>query len=237
MDPLFQNNINLAEKQKFAQMAENWWDKTGPMQPLHLINPTRLSYIAQQVSLAGVQVLDIGCGGGILSEGLAGLGANVFAVDINPELIQIANHHQEGKSLNINYQVANINEILASNQQFPVITCMELLEHVPNPCLFVAQCAKLLKPGGMVFFSTLNRTLKSFLAAIIGAEYLFKLLPKGTHDYDQFIKPSELTGWANQAQLKFHHISGISFNPLAQEINKFSLSSNVSVNYIICFEK
>ena len=224
-------NIDKEELARFSDLAEDWWNPTGKMKPLHLINPVRLKYIEQQTSIKGKHILDVGCGGGLLSEALAKHGAVVTAFDISESLIAVAKNHAE-QQLNINYQCQDIEILTTDAQRFDIITCMELLEHVPDPQRMIKNCAALIKPGGKIFFSTINRNLKAYLYAIVSAEYLLNLLPKGTHDYAQFIRPSELTGWAESGGLRLLGITGIHYHPLKKE---FDLSRDVSVNYLVCF--
>ncbi|WP_267256319.1 bifunctional 2-polyprenyl-6-hydroxyphenol methylase/3-demethylubiquinol 3-O-methyltransferase UbiG [Coxiella endosymbiont of Ornithodoros maritimus] len=226
-----EQNTDKEELAGFSNLAEDWWNPAGKMKPLHLINPVRLKYIEQQIPIKGKHILDVGCGGGLLSEALAKHGAVVTGVDMSESLIAVAKNHAE-QQLNINYQCQDIEILTIDTQPFDIITCMELLEHVPDPQRMIKNCAALIKPGGKLFFSTINRNFKAYLYTIIGAEYLLNLLPKGTHDYAQFIRPSELVGWAANGGLRLLNITGIHYHPLK---NEFDLSRDVSVNYLACF--
>lgn len=219
---------------KFSRMAKDWWDPQGPMKPLHLMNPIRIKYIKQNVILKGKKVLDVGCGGGLLSEPLAKYGAHVTGIDMSDDLINIAKNHAQQQQLNIDYRCQDIELLAGTTEQFDIVTCMELLEHIPNPAQMVKTCTLLTKPGGKLFFSTINRNIKSYLLTIVAAEYLFNYLPKGTHDYSQFILPSELIEWTDSVRLRLENMSGISYNPFK---NKFYLTEDISVNYLIHFSK
>lgn len=224
-------NADPAELQKFSDLAHRWWDPTSEFKPLHEINPLRLDWIDSKAQLAGKKVLDIGCGGGILSEGMATLGATVTGIDLSDKALSVARLHLFESGLKVDYRHVSA-EAFAEEQaaQFDVVTCMELLEHVPNPASTVAACARLVRPGGHVFFSTLNRNPKSYLFAVIGAEYILKLLPKGTHEYAKFIKPSELTRFCRDADLQSTELLGMSYNPFSRV---YSLGSDTDVNYLI----
>lgn len=226
-----QQNVDQQELAKFAAIADKWWDLSGEFKPLHEINPLRLNYIDERAPLAGKAVLDVGCGGGILAEGLADLDAKVTGIDMAPENLQVAREHAQASQLQIDYQQISVEE-LAEKQPaaFDVVTCLEMLEHVPDPASVVYACARLVKPGGHVFFSTLNRNPKSYLLAIVGAEYVLNLVPRGTHDYMRFIKPSELGAWARQAELNIRGISGLTFNPLT---HTYKISDDAAVNYFM----
>lgn len=224
-------NIDQEEIDKFNQLAHKWWDETSEFKPLHDINPLRVNFIKSKIELNGKKVLDVGCGGGILAEALAKEGASVTGIDQGENAIKVANIHNIESNLDIDYKQLNIEDFYKNNKQkYDVITCLEMLEHVPQPSSVVATCAKLLKPDGKIFFSTLNRNPKSFLFAIIGAEYILNLLPKGTHTYEKFIKPSELKAWCSLNDLHFSDLVGMTYNPITK---KYKLSSDCSVNYIV----
>lgn len=228
-------NVSPEEIAKFESFAANWWDPQGEMKPLHQLNPLRLNYIQNQVQLSQQKIVDVGCGGGILSESLAKNGAEVTGIDLSAAALQIAREHAQRQQLPIHYQNIAVEEMAERHPaQFDTVTCMELLEHVPDPASVVKSCATLVKPGGTVFFSTLNRNLKSFFLAIVAAEYMLRLLPRGTHHYGQFIKPSELAKWARAAKLHLKNLQGIEYSPWN---GTFRLSDNVDVNYLICFTK
>lgn len=224
-------NADLLELQKFGELAHKWWDKNSEFKPLHEINPLRLDYIDELVSLKGKRVLDVGCGGGILSESMYFKGAEVTGIDLGDKALNVAKLHQLESGAKVDYQLISVEQLAVEQAaSFDVITCMEMLEHVPDPAAVVAACARLVKPGGSVFFSTINRNLKAYVFAVIGAEYVLNLLPKGTHDYAKFIKPSELSSWARHADLNVAGMRGMSYNPITQH---YSLSNDVSVNYLI----
>ncbi|MDA9642473.1 bifunctional 2-polyprenyl-6-hydroxyphenol methylase/3-demethylubiquinol 3-O-methyltransferase UbiG [Nitrosomonadales bacterium] len=224
-------NIDHNEVEKFNLLAHKWWDETSEFKPLHQINPLRLNFIASKVNLSSAKVLDVGCGGGILSESLAKEGAKVTGIDQGENVIKIAKLHMKESNLNIDYKQLNIEDYYKiSNEKFDVITCLEMLEHVPDPSSIINKCAALIKPGGTIFFSTINRNPKSFLFAIIGAEYILNLLPKGTHEYSKFITPAELRDWCLMKQLDFKSITGMSYNPFLQT---YKLGDDTSVNYIV----
>lgn len=233
MTILSEKNIDPNEIAKFNQLAQEWWDPHGPMKPLHQLNPLRLKYIQDITPLTTKRILDVGCGGGLLSEAMAQAGGQVTGIDISENLLQIAKLHAKQKNLNINYQQTAVEE-LSNENKFDVITCMELLEHVPNPESIIKTCADLLNPDGLIFFSTINRNLKAYLSAIIAAEYILQMLPKGTHQYSKLIKPSEIKHWASKSNLKLGGLRGISYRPFSGD---FYLSSDVSVNYMIYFKK
>lgn len=220
------NNVDPIELDKFSSIAHQWWDLQGPCKPLHALNPLRLQMIKNHVDLPGKTVLDIGCGAGILSESLTLEGAKVTGIDQSACLIEMAQKHAH--QLNINYAVSTAEDWVGQDT-FDVITCLELLEHVPNPQSLINACAQLIKPDGWIFLSTLNRNLKSYLFAILGAEYLLKILPVNTHRFDRFIKPSELARAARQARLDIRHFQGIGYNPLAQS---YYITDDISVNYL-----
>ena len=226
-------NVDPQEVAKFDALASRWWDPHSEFKPLHAINPLRLHYIDTLCALAGKQVLDIGCGGGLLTEGMAGRGAQVTGIDMAPTSINVAKLHLLESGLRVDYQVVTAEDFAAQHpQRFDVVTCMEMLEHVPDPAAIIAACARLVKPGGQVVLSTLNRNPKSYLFAVLGAEYLLRLLPKGTHDYCKFIRPSELEAWARAAGLKLKGLRGLGYNPLTQN---YSLNADIDVNYMAHF--
>jgi 2-polyprenyl-6-hydroxyphenyl methylase/3-demethylubiquinone-9 3-methyltransferase len=224
-------NVDLLELDKFSQLAHRWWDPNSEFKPLHEINPLRLGYIDRLAGLEGKTVLDVGCGGGILSESMAGLGAHVTGIDLGDKALKVAKLHLLESGKQVTYRKIAV-EALAKEQphHYDVVTCMEMLEHVPSPQSIVHACSKLVKPGGWVFFSTINRNPKSYLYAIIGAEYVLNLLPKGTHDYAKFIKPSELARMARAANLGVHEIIGMTYNPLTKV---YALEPDSDVNYIM----
>lgn len=229
------NNVNPAEIAKFSALANDWWDPRGPMKPLHELNPLRLSYVKKYAVLDEKHVLDIGCGGGILTESLAVSGAITTGIDMSDAAIQIAKQHAEKSNLRIHYKQARTEDFAISHAgTFDVITCMEMLEHVPNPLAIIQAASDLIKPDGFIFFSTINRNMKSFFSAIIGAEYILNLLPKGTHHYSEFIKPSELKQWCEKNNLWLRGVQGITYHPL---LKKFELSNSVDVNYLMVFQK
>ncbi len=228
-------NVHLHEINKFGSMAERWWDTQGEFKTLHDINPLRIQFIQSYAEIAGKRIVDVGCGGGILTEGLAKCGADVLGIDLSEELIDIADLHGLESGVNAHYQKISA-EALAQQQpeSFDHVTCMEMLEHVPDPGSIISACATLVKPGGMVFFSTLNRKPKAYLLAIVAAEYVLQMLPKGTHDYKTFIKPSELGQSARAAGLELQGIVGIEYNPFSK---RFSLGKDIDVNYIAAFKR
>ncbi len=224
-------NVDQNELQKFAALAHRWWDPNSEFKPLHEINPLRLNYIDQQVGLKGKRVLDVGCGGGILSESMSARGADVTGIDLGEKALKVAQLHQMESGANVEYRLVAV-EVLAEEQpeSFDVVTCMEMLEHVPDPAAVIEACARLVKPGGTVFFSTINRNPKAYLFAVIGAEYILNMLPRGTHAYEKFIKPSELGQWSRLAGLTTTDIKGMSYNPLTK---RYWLGNDVSVNYLM----
>ncbi|CAB3765575.1 bifunctional 2-polyprenyl-6-hydroxyphenol methylase/3-demethylubiquinol 3-O-methyltransferase UbiG [Paraburkholderia humisilvae] len=224
-------NADPHELQKFSDLAHRWWDPNAEFKPLHELNPVRLGWIDGHAHLAGKRVLDIGCGGGILSESMAQLGASVKGVDLSHEALGVADLHSLESGITVEYEEIAA-EALAAREpaSFDVVTCMEMLEHVPDPSQIVAACKTLVKPGGWVFFSTLNRNVKSYLFAVIGAEYIARMLPRGTHDYARFIRPSELAGFVRAAGLTTTEIKGVVYHPLGKH---FALSSDTSVNYML----
>ncbi|WP_066254664.1 bifunctional 2-polyprenyl-6-hydroxyphenol methylase/3-demethylubiquinol 3-O-methyltransferase UbiG [Hydrogenophaga flava] len=232
------NNVNAdpAELAKFSDLAHRWWDPDSEFKPLHQINPLRLGWIDGQTSLAGKRVLDIGCGGGILSDSMARKGADVTGIDLSTKALKVAQLHAlEAGTQNVSYREISA-EALAQEQPagFDVVTCMEMLEHVPDPASVVRACSVLVKPGGWVFFSTINRNPKSFLFAIVGAEYLLRMLPKGTHEYAKMIRPSELAAHCRAAGLSLEQTRGMEYNPLTQ---RYWLSNDTSVNYLVSSRK
>lgn len=231
--PAMMLNADPQELNKFGDLAHRWWDPDGEFRPLHQINPLRLDWIHSHSPLgAGTRVLDVGCGGGILAESMARRGAEVLGIDLSVKPLKVAQlHAMEAGVMNLQYREVAV-EALAAEQpaSFDVVTCMEMLEHVPDPASVVRACAQLVKPGGAVFFSTLNRQPKAFLLAIIGAEYLLKLLPKGTHEYARFLRPSELAGFARASGLGIRAFKGMEYNPLTQ---RYRLSDNTDVNYLV----
>ncbi len=229
------NNTDELEILKFNNLAHKWWDSTSEFKPLHDINPLRVDFIKSKVDLKGKRVLDIGCGGGILTEAIAREGAEVTGIDQGEKVIKIAKLHSLESQLNINYEQINIENFIKKNKhKFDVITCLEMLEHVPDPASVIKACSQILKPDGKLFLSTINRNPKSFLFAIIGAEYILKLLPKGTHTYEKFITPSELRDYCNQSNLKFNDLIGMTYNPI---FKTYRLEKDISVNYLVeaCF--
>ncbi|MCX7251327.1 MAG: bifunctional 2-polyprenyl-6-hydroxyphenol methylase/3-demethylubiquinol 3-O-methyltransferase UbiG [Burkholderiales bacterium] len=229
-------NVDPAELAKFSELAHHWWDPESEFRPLHQINPLRLDWIARQAPLAGQQVLDVGCGGGILAEAMARQGAEVLGIDLATKSLKVAQLHALESGLsNISYREVAVEALAAERPaSFDVVTCMEMLEHVPDPASVVKACAELVKPGGWVFFSTLNRNPKSFLFAIVGAEYVLKLLPRGTHEFAKFIKPSELASYCRAAGLDLQGTRGMEYNPLTK---RYWLSGDTSVNYMIATRK
>ena len=229
------SNFNQDEINKFSEIASDWWNPDGVVKTLHHLNPIRLSFIQRYCELTHKKIIDIGCGGGILTESLARQKAQVVGIDLSTALIDVAKQHTQQSGLSIDYQCRDVASFLNNHtEQFDVITCMELLEHVPNPAELVQHCADLSKPGGDIFFSTINRTIKSWLQAIIGAEYVLQLLPKGTHHYQQFIRPSELDVWVKDAGLTLTHMTGLHYDPFRK---KAYLKPDVSVNYLIHCKK
>jgi 2-polyprenyl-6-hydroxyphenyl methylase/3-demethylubiquinone-9 3-methyltransferase len=225
-------NADPAELEKFGALAHRWWDPQGEFRPLHDLNPLRLAWIDGLAPLAGKRVLDVGCGGGILSEAMARAGADVTGIDLSEQPLKVAQLHLLESGLSVRYELISAEEMQkTSANHFDVVTCMELLEHVPDPASTVAACAKLVKPGGRVFFSTINRNPKAWLLAVVGAEYVLKMLPRGTHDYARFIKPSELSRWCRDAVLEPVELKGMTYNPIT---NEYRLGEDCSVNYAIC---
>ncbi|MCC2615602.1 bifunctional 2-polyprenyl-6-hydroxyphenol methylase/3-demethylubiquinol 3-O-methyltransferase UbiG [Aestuariibacter halophilus] len=230
-------NVDPQEIAKFSELASRWWDPAGEFKPLHDINPLRVDFIEQHSSgLHGKNVLDVGCGGGILSEAMARRGANVTGIDLADASLEVARLHTLESGVKVDYQAIAV-EALAEQQpgQFDVVTCLEMLEHVPDPASVVRACATLVKPGGQVFFSTLNRNVKSYLMAIVGAEYVLGWVPKGTHQHDKFIKPAELMRWMDDTDLVSRHATGLHYNPLTQ--GYFLSDKNLDVNYLLHAER
>lgn len=228
-------NVDPAEIAKFEALADRWWDPTSEFKPLHDINPLRLKYIDARVSLRGKNVLDVGCGGGILAESMAALGARVTGIDLGAAPLAVAQLHLKESGLHVDYRRIAA-EDLAREQAgaYDTVTCMEMLEHVPDPAATVRACAELVKPGGHVFFSTINRHPKAFLFAIVGAEYVLRLLPRGTHEYMKFIRPSELDAWSRAAGLRLCELTGMHYNPL---LKHYWLGPGVDVNYVAHLER
>lgn len=223
-------NANPAELAHFGALASRWWDPNGPQKALHVLNPVRLAYVAQQVPLSGKRVLDVGCGAGLLSEALAAAGASVTALDLAPELIEVAQLHLLESGLHVDYRLAPIAQLASERPAgFDVVTCMELLEHVPDPETLIGDCARALAPGGRLIISTLNRNPASFALAIVGAEYVSGLVPRGTHHYAQFIRPSELSAWLRATGLVLDDVQGLYYNPIAHSAR---LGRSLAVNYI-----
>lgn len=221
-------NVDQAELEKFSSLAHRWWDPAGEFRPLHEINPLRLEWIARHASLEGARVLDVGCGGGILAEAMARRGAQVTGIDLSEKALRVAELHLHESGLSVLYEKAAVEDV---SGEFDVVTCMELLEHVPQPASMVSACARLVRPGGRVFFSTINRNPKAYLFAIVGAEYVLGLLPKGTHDYQRFIKPSELSRWTRAAGLRSEELIGMTYNPVTR---RYRLGADCDVNYLVC---
>ena len=228
-------NADPLELQKFSELAHRWWDPTSEFRPLHEINPLRLEWINALAPLAGKRVVDVGCGGGILAEAIAKKGANVKGIDLSEKALKVAELHSLESEVQVSYELIAA-EALAAREagQYDVVTCMEMLEHVPDPSAIVQACATLVKPGGRLFFSTLNRNPKSYVFAIIGAEYMLRLLPRGTHDYAKFIKPAELSQFARNANLEVQALKGMTYNPLTKI---YSLNHDTDVNYLMACSK
>ncbi|MDC7708830.1 bifunctional 2-polyprenyl-6-hydroxyphenol methylase/3-demethylubiquinol 3-O-methyltransferase UbiG [Vogesella indigofera] len=225
------SNVDEQELDKFSQIAHKWWDMDSEFKPLHEINPLRLDFIDQHAALAGKAVLDVGCGGGILSESMAHYEASVTGIDLAKKSLKVAQLHSLESGVSVNYRCVAVEDLAAeAPASFDVVTCMEMLEHVPDPQSIVRACAQLVKPGGWVFFSTLNRNAKSYLLAVLGAEYVLNMLPKGTHEYARFLKPSELSRMARNAGLGVETLAGIGYNPLTRV---YSLNNDTDVNYLM----
>jgi 2-polyprenyl-6-hydroxyphenyl methylase/3-demethylubiquinone-9 3-methyltransferase len=229
-------NADPAELAKFSELAHRWWDTESEFRPLHQINPLRLDWINTLVPIAGLEVLDVGCGGGILADSMARKGAQVLGIDLSTKALRVAQlHTMEAQTDGVSYREVSAEDLaLEKAGQFDVVTCMEMLEHVPDPASVVRACAALVKPGGWVFFSTLNRNPKSFLFAIVGSEYVLNLLPRGTHEFAKMIRPSELAGFCRQANLDLRHTLGMGYNPLTQ---RYALTNNSDVNYLFATQK
>lgn len=229
------DNVDELEIRKFEALAARWWDTESEFKPLHEINPLRMSYISRKINPAGKKVLDVGCGGGILAEAMAHHGAKVTAIDMADASLSVAKLHQLESKLEIDYQKSSAEQFAQDHRgEFDIVSCLEMLEHVPEPAKVIQACHDLVKPGGTVFFSTINRNPKSYLFAIVGAEYILNLLPRGTHDYARFIKPSELAAWCRDSNLDLQGQIGMAYNPLTK---KYSLEANIDVNYIACYAR
>lgn len=229
------SNFSQSELDKFDELAQRWWDPAGPQKALHALNPARLGYVAERTTLADASVLDVGCGAGLLSEAMAQAGARVTAIDLAPNLLKVARLHGLESDIKVDYRETSVESLAdASPATFDAVTCMEMLEHVPDPASIIEACARLLKPGGRLFISTLNRTPAAFALAIVGAEYLARLLPKGTHQYRDFIKPSELAGWLRTAGLELEDVSGLRYEPWR---NSARVVSRTNINYLACARK
>lgn len=228
-------NVDFSEVSKFDAGASRWWDPTGDFAPLHAINPLRLDFIEQRAGLRGLKVLDVGCGGGLLSEGMAVRGADVLGIDMAGSALEVASLHALETGAELEYRQITVEELAADHAgEFDLVTCLEMLEHVPDPASVIKACATLVKPGGHIVLSTLNRNPRSYLFAIVAAEYLLRMLPKGTHDYKQFIRPSELAAWGRAADLSLQELCGISYNPLSRQ---YRLGQDINVNYLAHFRR
>ena len=228
-------NVHQHEIEKFGSQAERWWDLQGEFKTLHDVNPLRLSFIKEYADLQGKRIVDVGCGGGILTEGLAKQGANALGIDLSDDLIDVAELHGLESGVSASYQKISAEALAEQDAEgFDHVTCMEMLEHVPDPASIISACAKMVKPGGTVFFSTLNRVPKAYLLAIVAAEHLLRMVPKGTHEYKTFIKPSELSQTARQAGLELQGMVGIEYNPFNK---RFNLGKDIEVNYIAAFKR
>ena len=226
-----EHNVDAAEVSKFDELARKWWDPNSEFKPLHDINPLRLDYIASRATLNGARVLDVGCGGGILTEALATAGANTTGIDMAPRPLQVAKLHRHESELEIDYQQSTIEAYAADHAgEFDVITCLEMLEHVPSPDSVIEACRTLLKPGGQLFLSTINRNPKAYAMMVLGAEYVLNMLPRGTHDYQKFLKPSELASSLRQHEFELQDITGMTYNPITKS---YSLGRDTDVNYLL----
>ncbi len=227
--------VDPAEVAKFDAAAHRFWDERGEFRALHRLNPVRMAFVAGRVALAGSSVVDVGCGGGLLAEGLARAGARVTAIDLAPAMIEVARLHARAAGVSIDYRVEPVESLAAAAPaSFDVVTCMEMLEHVPDPATTLQSLAALLRPGGHLFVSTLNRSLRAFLVAIVGAEYVTRIIPAGTHEYERLIRPAELARWARAAALDLREISGLEYNPVTEQCR---LSSDTAVNYLALFQR
>jgi 2-polyprenyl-6-hydroxyphenyl methylase/3-demethylubiquinone-9 3-methyltransferase len=228
-------NADQTEIDKFSALAHHWWDPTSEFKPLHAINPLRLNWIQQHTNIQGKKVLDVGCGGGILTESLAQSGAQAKGIDLSEKALKVADLHSLESGIAVQYEYISAEDLATKEPaQYDVVTCMEMLEHVPDPLSIIQACSSLVKPGGKVFFSTLNRNPKSYLLAVIGAEYILRMLPKGTHDYKKFIKPSELNGFLSEAGLELNEIIGLTYNPITEV---YALGRDTDVNYLVATTK
>jgi 2-polyprenyl-6-hydroxyphenyl methylase/3-demethylubiquinone-9 3-methyltransferase len=228
-------NVDRGEIAKFDKLASRWWDPNSEFRPLHDINPLRLDYIERHAGLSGNKVVDVGCGGGLLSEGMAARGAEVLGIDVGAAPIEVARLHRLESGLDVDYRQCTPEELAAEQPSaFDVATCLEMLEHVPDPASVIDACTRLVRPGGTVIFSTINRDPKAYLFAVIGAEFLLRLLPRGTHDYQKFIRPSELDAWSRAAGLTVGDLTGLVYNPLT---HAYRLDPDVSVNYLACYRR
>jgi 2-polyprenyl-6-hydroxyphenyl methylase/3-demethylubiquinone-9 3-methyltransferase len=228
-------NASAAELEKFGALARRWWDPQGPQRPLHELNPARLGYVRERVALSGARVLDVGCGAGLLSEAMAREGAHVVGLDLAPELVEVAKLHLYESGLQVDYRLQPVEALAAeAPASFDAITCMEMLEHVPEPASVIRACAALLRPGGTLVLSTINRTPLAFATAIVGAEYIAGLLPKGTHDYGSFIRPAELAGWLRAAGLRTDDVSGLQYDPLRRTAR---VGGGTAINYLCAATK
>ncbi len=228
-------NVDPRETDKFGKLSAIWWDPKGPMHSLHDINPLRIEFIAEEAPLAGRRVLDVGCGGGLLSEALAKLGAQVTGIDLSEDLIALAREHAKAQNLSIDYRNISVEKLAEeAPETYDVLTCMEVLEHIPDPQAVVAACSRLLKPGSHAFFATINRSLRSFIFAIVGAEYIIRLLPMGSHTYQRLIRPDELRAWTRRNGLVFMKAASVDYNPFTR---KFSMGSNEDISYMMHFKR